>query len=262
MTQDGAGSSARSMRQKVITDFVLERGSGTAAELAELTSVSVMTVHRDLDELARQGIVRRYRGGASAQPSSVFESNIEFRLRTAQREKTAIAEVAREVIEPGMSILLDDASTTLALARLLRGIEPLTVVTNYLGAQVVLRDVPGIRLIGLGGLYYATHDSFNGVGCLEALSVLTVDLAFVSTSSMTATMTYHQEQEIVAVKRAMLASAERTVLLMDSSKAGRRALHRVAPMTEFDLLVTDSGLDPEVLAEMRSGPTRVQVAQL
>jgi len=60
----------------------------------------------------------------------------------------------------------------------------------------------------------------------------------------------------------MLASAERTVLLMDSSKGGRRALHRVAPMSDFDLLVTDSGLDPEVLAEMRSGPTRVEVAQL
>lgn len=258
-----AGSpGARATRQKVVSDYVLERGSATAAEIAELTAVSVMTVHRDLAELARQGIVRRYRGGASAQPSSVFESNIEFRLRTAQPEKAAIAALARELVEPGMSVLLDDATTTLALARLLPGIEPLTVVTNYLGALLALRGAPGIRLIGVGGTYSGTHDSFNGVGCVEAVSSLNVDLAFVSVSSMTPTMTYHREQEIVVVKRAGMAVAERSVLLMDSSKIGRRALHRVAPVADFDLVVTDSGVDREALAELRAGPTRVEVAQL
>lgn len=254
------GSLTRRERQKVITDFVLERGSGSATEIAELTGVSIMTVHRDLDELARQGIVRRYRGGASAQPSSVFEANIEFRLRTAVAEKAAIAGVARTLIEPGMSILLDDASTTLALAHKLGDIEPLTVVTNNLGALLLLKDVAGIRLMGLGGLYIPTHDSFNGVGCVDAVSALNVDLVFVSTSSMTTTMTYHQEQDIVAVKLAMLRAAERSVLLMDSSKLGRRALHRLASLSDYDLLITDSGVDSETLGELRSGPTAVQVA--
>ena len=259
----GSGSpSARAARQKLVSEFVLERGSASATEIAELTGVSVMTVHRDLDELARQGIVRRYRGGASAQPSSVFESNIEFRLRTSQREKQAIARVARSLVEPGMSILLDDATTTLALARVLEGIEPLTVVTNYVGALLALREIPGIRLIGLGGTYSATHDSFNGVGCIEAISSLNVDLSFISVSSMTATMTYHQEQEIVVVKRAEMQAADRSVLLMDSSKTGRRALHRVAPVSDFDILVTDSGMDTETLTELRSGPTRLEVAHL
>ncbi len=261
-TSDGTGSSGRVQRQQVIADFILERGSGTAAEIAELTGVSVMTVHRDLDELARQGIVRRYRGGASAQPSSVFEANIEFRLRAAQREKAAIGALARELVEPGMSVLLDDASTTLALARTLRGIEPLTVVTNNVGALLTLKEVPGIRLIGLGGLYLPTHDSFNGVGCVEAIAALTVDIVFVSTSSMTASMTYHQEQDIVLVKRAMLHAAERKVLLMDSSKIGRRALHQLAPVSDYDLVITDSGADPEALNELRSGSTPIRVAKL
>jgi DeoR/GlpR family transcriptional regulator of sugar metabolism len=64
-------------------------------------------------------------------------------------------------------------------------------------------------------------------------------------------MTYHQEQDIVLVKRAMLDAAARTVLLMDSSKAPRRALHQLRPLDAFDELVVDDGVGDELLAEMR-----------
>lgn len=255
-------ASARKSRQDQIARYVLDRDSATANELAELTGVSLMTVHRDLEDLARQGIVRKFRGGVSAQPSSVFESNIEFRLQSRQAEKAAMARVARTHVEAGMAVMLDDATSTLATARLLGDVSPLTVVTNYIGAIEVLRKMPDVRLIALGGEYSHTHDSFGGVGCIDAISQLTVDVVFVSTSAMTHEMTYHQEQEIVLTKRAMLKAAHKKVLLMDSQKIGRRALHQLCPLTDFDVLIVDAGISPQQLEDIRDGGVNVEVAAL
>src|SRR5699024_6298783 len=88
------GARSRGARQQRITDYVIENGSASAAELVELTGVSHMTVHRDLDELARRGLLRKFRGGVSAQPSTVFESNAEYRLGAHVDEKAAIAQQA------------------------------------------------------------------------------------------------------------------------------------------------------------------------
>ncbi|SFB08201.1 transcriptional regulator, DeoR family [Amycolatopsis marina] len=251
-TSSGGSARSRSIRQQRITDYVVEKGSASAAELAELTGVSVMTVHRDLDELARRGLLRKFRGGVSAQPSTVFESNAEYRLGAHVEAKAAIARQALTYVEPGMSILLDDSTSALALAKLLPEVAPLTVATNYLRTIEVLKNVEDVRLICIGGDYSSTHDSFLGMPCLEAVERITVDATFVSTSSMNGEMTFHQEPEIVMVKRVMLASAETKVLLMDSSKMPRSALHRLAPVADYDRLIVDSGVPGQLLEELRS----------
>ncbi|KAA9159648.1 DeoR/GlpR transcriptional regulator [Amycolatopsis acidicola] len=251
---------SRSIRQQRIADYVMSKGSASAAELAELTEVSVMTVHRDLDELARRGLLRKFRGGVSAQPSTVFESNAEYRLNAHVEAKAAIARQALTLVEPGMSILLDDSTSALALARLLPGATPLTVATNYPRTLDALKNVDDLRLICIGGDYSATHDSYLGMPCLEAVERLTVDATFVSTSAMNADMTFHQEPEIVMVKRAMLASARTRVLLMDSSKMPRTALHRLSPVSDYHHLIVDSGAPASLVEELRNR-TSVEVAE-
>jgi DeoR/GlpR family transcriptional regulator of sugar metabolism len=234
----------------MLAEHVLTQGSASAAELAERFRVSLMTIHRDLDELERQGIVRKYRGGVTAQPSGVFESNVAFRMKTMRAEKEAIAGRAVEMVEPGMAVMLDDSTTSLALARRLEAITPLTVVTNFLEGINLLAQMRGIRLLALGGDYDPLHDSFLGVSCIEAIELLQVDLCFVSTSAVTAGFAYHQEQHIVSVKRAMLASAARRILLIDHTKLSRTALHRVAPLSDFDRLIIDAGASEEALREL------------
>ena len=264
MTTTGtAGGAVRPQdaRRQQITEYVLAHGSATVAELSELTGVSVMTVHRDLDELARRGVLRRFRGGVSALPSTVFESNLDYRLGVNVAEKEAIAAMARDLVESGMSVMIDDSTTALALARLLVDQTPLTVVTNARRVVDVLAGHEDIRLIALGGEYSHTHDSFLGVPCVEAVEALSVDMVLVSTSAMDARMTYHQEQDVVLVKRAMLASGARRVLLMDRTKLARTALHRLAPVADFDHLVVDSGVDERLLADLRER-TDVRVADV
>jgi DeoR/GlpR family transcriptional regulator of sugar metabolism len=234
---------------------VLSAGSVSAAELAEQFGVSLMTVHRDLDELERQGIVRKYRGGVTAQPSGVFESNVAYRMKSMRHAKDAIAERAAALVEPGMAVMLDDSTTALALARRLVGITPLTVVTNFLEAMNLLARERDIRLMALGGDYDPLHDSFLGVSCVDAIESFRVDLCFVSTSAVSAGFAYHQEQHIVSVKRAMLAAASRNILLLDHTKLGRVALHRVAP-----LVVVDDGADAEALRELDEHKVAYEVA--
>ena len=251
--------SPRQQRQQSIIDHVLSSGFASAADLATLTGVSLMTVHRDLDALVSRGLLRKYHGGVSAQPSTVFESSSDFRLHTHTREKAALAADALGFITPGMSVMIDDSTTALALANLLGDVGPLTVVTNYRQVQETLREVPDIRLIALGGEYSRTHDSYLGLPCQEMVNSFSVDIVFLSTSAMNADMTFHQEQEIVLVKRAMLAASSTRVLLMDSSKMPRPALHRLAPLSDYDRLIVDADTPPE-LAEEAGQHAAVEVA--
>lgn len=251
-------------RQRIdlVREYVLAHYSVSPTELAQQFGVSVMTVHRDLAQLEQQGVVRRFRGGVTAQPSAVFESNVAYRVKAMQAEKAAIAEHARGLIEPGMAVLLDDSTTSLALARCMEGLSPLIVVTNHLGSLTTLRQFADIRLIALGGDYYAKYDSFVGMSCVAAVESLRVDIAFVSTYGVSGNHAYHPDQEIVAGKLAMLACAERKVLLVDHSKLGRKALHQVCPLSLFDLIVVDEGATASSLRGLDEAKVRYELAKI
>ncbi|MCX3286281.1 DeoR/GlpR family DNA-binding transcription regulator [Streptomyces sp. NEAU-H22] len=260
-SNSSGGQQGPAARQAAMAEQVLADGSATAAELAERFGVSLMTIHRDLDELERQGIVRKFRGGVTAQPSGVFESNVQYRLKSMRAEKAAVAEHALRMVEPGMAILLDDSTSTLEIARRLRTAEvtPLTVVTNFLEAINLLSDQRGIHLMALGGDYDPLHSSFLGVSCVEAVQQLRVDVCFASTSAVHGGYAYHQEQHIVSVKRAMLDAAARNVLLIDHTKLGRVALHRVVPLSRFDTLLVDDGASREALRDLDEHKVRYEV---
>ncbi len=260
MVDPGLTGLPPSERRERIAAIVLANESVAARDLASQFDVSLMTIHRDLDELERQGVLRKTRGGASPQPSSLFESNVRYRLATARAEKGALARYALTLIEPGQAVLLDDATTTLALARLLPGIAPLTVITNYLATMQLLHDAQGVRLIALGGEYFPSHDSFIGIICESAIASLRADLFFMSTSAVSHGSAYHQEQEIVAVKRAMLRAAGRSILLIDHAKLGKTALHQLAPLADFDLVVVDDGVDAAGIATLEEAKVAYAIA--
>lgn len=234
-----ASNRDRDLRRRAIIDFVLTKGQATASELTEVTGKSLMTVHRDLDELASRGLVRKFHGGVSALPTSMFESSSEFRKQRNTEAKANLAVVAVQLVEPGMSILLDDSSTVLELAKLLPQKAPLTVLTNYREAIDVLVEAEDIRVIAIGGTYSKTHNSFVGSPHLTGLDSYAVDIVFQSTSTMDRNMTYHQEEDLVLMKRAMLDAGTRKVLMMDSSKVGRTSLHQFVPIHAFtDVILT------------------------
>ncbi|GIG67389.1 DeoR/GlpR family DNA-binding transcription regulator [Phytomonospora endophytica] len=260
MTGKQRGSENPEQRQKRIAEVVLERGSLSAQELAQIFDVSVMTVHRDLDELERQGVVRKFRGGVTAQPSGVFESNVAYRQKAMRDQKNAVAETAARYVEAGMSIMLDDATTTAAMIPFLARQTPLRVATNYLEGMRRLSQIGGIGLMALGGDYDPLHDSFLGGTCLECIESIRVDAVFVSTSAVSGRYAFHQEDRIVAVKRRMLEVAARRYLLVDHTKLGKVALHRLVPLSDFDLVIVDAGAEDDAVAALRRDGVNVEVA--
>ncbi|MGI9254522.1 MAG: DeoR/GlpR family DNA-binding transcription regulator, partial [Thermomicrobiales bacterium] len=149
-------------RRERIAGAVLSNDSVVARDLAIEFGVSLMTVHRDLDELEARGILRKTRGGATAQPSSLFESSVQYRASAKLAEKQAISRTAVGLIESGQAVMLSDATTMMPLVELLPGLAPLTVIANFMPTIEALRGREGIRLIALGGDYFPSHDSFMG----------------------------------------------------------------------------------------------------
>lgn len=233
--------SAESRREE-IANYVIEHGEARIDELVAAFGVSRMTIHRHVEELSRQGVLRKLHGAVSAQPSGVYESLFRFRQTRAAGAKAALARAALAEIEPGQVILLDDSTTASALAPLLPERAPLTVVTNSLGVAQRLAEAEGLSLISLGGEYHPTYNAFIGHICESALSRLRVNLLICSASAVTGTSALIQDPQVVRVKQAMIAAASRRLLLVDSSKFGKVALHLFADLTQFDTVLTDAGL--------------------
>ncbi|MGY0491122.1 DeoR/GlpR family DNA-binding transcription regulator [Streptomyces sp. WG-D5] len=249
-------------RQERIRDRVLELGSVRNEDLARELGVSVMTIHRDLDRLAEEGWLRKTRGAATAQQSVLFESNVRYRTTQQGDAKKALAAAALEHVDRGQAILLDDSTTSLAVARALPERGPLTVITNFLAIVNALAGRPGIELISLGGSYDPHYDAFQGMATCDHIKPLHADTVFISTSAVTDGYCYHQSQEAILVKRALLEAAQRRILLVDHTKFRKRALHRVAPLSDFDLVIVDDRIPEPELEHLRDEGVSVQVAAL
>ena len=254
---DGAGS--RDRREK-IRQRVAEDGFVQIKTLAEAHDVSVMTIHRDLDVLQSKGWLRKIRGGATAQPSAIYHGDVRHRLQSMADAKRQLAHTAVGLVSPGASIMIDESTTGLSVAELLPSHGPLTVITNFLAAVNLLAGKPGIDLITLGGAYYPAYDAFLGLRTCEAIRSLHADVLFMSTTAITNGHCYHQSQETVAVKRALMDSADRRVLLVDHSKFAKNGLHQLAPLTAFDLVVVDAGAPEDELAALRTRGVPLYVA--
>lgn len=247
-------------RQEWITEYILENGSVLVDELVELFGVSRMTIHRDLDDLEQQGILRKVRSGATALPSNLFESDVRYRLKHQLEEKEAIAKVAITFVESGQAIFMDEATSLLPLAQLLPTVAPVTVITNFLPIIKELTQHKGIRLIALGGEYLPRFDTFTGLLTEQAVSSLRADLYFTSVTATSGGVLYHPDQQIVKVKQMIMARASRNIILLDHTKFGKIALHRLAPIQSFDIVVVDSRIEETHYKQLLETGVRVEVA--
>jgi len=254
---------AKADRQSRITEHLLHVGDSSPQDLASLFNVSLMTIHRDLDALERRGVVRKFHGGVTVQPSGVFESQLPFRMKANIPAKKAIAAAAFKYVHPGMSIMLDDSTSGLQMVEGLGQMGPLHIVTNFMRAIAGLAEhsvEADLTVVGIGGVYDHSHDAFIGLYCLDQLTRVRADALFLSTSAVCGVDAYHQEERIVAVKRAMMEASMKRYLLLDSSKLRRVALHNIATLTEFDCVITDQGADEETLQQWRSAGVEYEIA--
>lgn len=248
-------------RRQTIAETVTAEGSIRIEEIAERFDISLMTAHRDLDDLAARGILRKTRGAASAAPTSLVEATDTYRSRRQASEKSSIAAAAARMIEPGQSVFLDDSTTVAQMVPHLSAKLPLTVITNSLGLMSALSGTADMKLLGLGGQYHDWCNAFMGRMTMREIAQLRADTLFLSMAAITDGIVFHQSAEMADTKRAMMDSAARRVLVADHTKFDRRALHGMAALDEFDAIVVDAGTAPERLDALRRHDIEVVVAQ-
>ena len=210
--------------------------------LADVLQVSTMTVRRDCDELVRSGKVIRTVGGiqqATAAPY-LYENSVRERIASNQSEKRAIAAKALELVGERQTIFIDGGTTILALAKLIAVQRTgLTILTN--SALTCLELSKGNNtIIGIGGEYDPVTLSFAGPQADEIAKSFLVDQAFLSTKGfLPEDGTYESAVATSRVKQVMAARAAQTVLLVDHTKFGIRALSKVLDISQIHHVVTD-----------------------
>jgi len=263
-TLQSAGGLHRSAtaRHQIITDRVRLDGSVTMDELVRATGVSRMTVHRDLDALETEGVLRKVRGGATATRSSSFESDLQYRLTTAIEAKAAIGRAAAQFIDGGQAVIFDESTTALAALRAVDPTDPIIAITNCVPTMTHVTSKTKHRLIGLGGDYVAQYQAFLGILCQQMISNVYADVLVASCSAVLGNATLHQDSRIVQVKQTMIAAAPVRLLLVDSSKIDMGAIYRLGKIGDFTHLITDEGAPASFIEGVRELGVDVVVAEI
>lgn len=234
-----------SQRRATIASLVEETGAVRVADLVEQLGVSDMTIRRDIEQLAREGLVERVHGGAlavgarsSEEPGFTAKSG----LMTAQ--KRAIAHAAAALVEPGAAIGISAGTTTYELARAVRGVPDLTVVTNSIPVAQLLHEsgAPGQTVVLTGGVR-TPSDALVGPVAVAALRMLHVDRLFLGVHGIDPRAGLTTPNLVEAeTNRAMIASSRRLCVLADHTKWGTVGLSTITGLADVHQLVTDSGL--------------------
>lgn len=221
---------------------------GVDADVNELSArfrVTTMTVRRDLDILAAEGRINRTHGGAMLAAPAVAAFAFQDRRQTHMAEKQAIARAAARLVEPGMTVILDTGTTTLELARLLGGIPRLKVLTSSLSIASTLMAHEQLELVLLGGTVNRNSPDLSGALTVENLTAFHAQLVFVGADAVDERGLHTGNLAIAHVSRAMMAAAERVILVADSSKFNRRAFVRICGWKAIGQVIVDDDLPPE-----------------
>lgn len=235
VTPNGQYERLHTIEQRMHTD-----GSVRIDELAVALHVSEMTIRRDLDELERQGVARRVRGGAIAIGPERFAE----RHRHHAKAKAVIAAKLQQLLPDRGTVAFDASTTVHRLATELDGARDLFVLTNGIDTFQALDDTPGIDPTLTGGRLEPRTGSLVGPIATRTAGEFFFDVFICSATALDPELGSSEGSLSEAdVKRAIAATSSRVVLAADHSKLGTRAQTRMFRLQELDVLVTD--LDPD-----------------
>lgn len=256
MTEDAPPLIPDQRREKLLKHLRRD-GVLSVQQITQLFGVSHMTVRRDIAELERQGLVFTVPGGVRIASQVRSEPSHQAKTRVEQPQKEAMASRAASLVEDGMTLYLDAGTTLLAVVPHLVHHERLTVVSNdFSTVDRLMTEAPHLEIIHVGGQVEAANRSTVGRLAAATLRHLALDMAFISTSSwdLLRGVTTPSDAK-VEVKRAALDSSRSAVLVAGSSKFGTFGKYRVAPLADFDAIITDSALTEAAAEGVRdSGP--------
>jgi DeoR/GlpR family transcriptional regulator of sugar metabolism len=249
-------------RMQQVLRMLETRDSVQVTELAEMFSVSEVTVRSDLAALARQGLVARVRGGVRALQRGQSELAFDLRLRIEADPKRAIARAAAALVGEGEAVALDSSTTAYYLALELRAKQELVVVTNGLLIAAALADAPGITVLVTGGTLRLSAMSLVGDLGADVLRTTRINKGFLGARGLSlerGLMDLNPDE--VRIKQEMADACEQVYGILDGTKWHRSALLSFAALDEVHGVVTDSTAPAEEVAAWREAGVNVIVAE-
>ena len=250
-------------RRFQIREILGAQRSVSASDLCERLKVTAATIRRDLAALEQEGVLARSHGGAVSRMSSTnFQPTYDALLRSESEEKRQIARVAEQFVLDGDTIFLESSTTVFELARRLSNRNRLTVVTNSPPIVCELQRSPGVTVMCTGGDLHKDTFYLSGEWAQRALSEIRLDKAILGVSAIDpqygVSTVHHAEAQVT---RMVSKAAKTRIALADHTKFGRQRFAYVGPVTDIDILVTDSGTDPKYVQELRDSGLQVIIAE-
>ncbi|HEX5652479.1 MAG TPA: DeoR/GlpR family DNA-binding transcription regulator [Chitinophagaceae bacterium] len=249
------------IRRDKIIELIREDGSAKVLDLARIFKVTEVTIRQDLEKLEKDGWITREHGGAYLKNIKDQVQKVSLSQQENLDKKERIAEKCLDFIESGDTIILDSGSTTTEVAKKLKGLKNLTVITNALNIALLLGAETGIEVILTGGEFKPPTLSLTGQKAADFFKGLHVQKLFLATAgiSLKAGLTYPSISDLV-VKKAMIDAAETTYLVADSTKMGKSALASLGALSLIDYIITDPGIDEKHRAVFRDNEIELIIA--
>ncbi len=231
-------------RQKRITAILETEGAVWVSKLSTELGVTEETIRRDLEKLEKQELLVRTHGGAVPIDESTYELSLETRKRTNVDVKEKLAREAVQFIVPGDIIFLDASTTTFYMAKELKKMANVTVVTNSLRVINELSGHENLKVIGIGGI--ASHNqSFVGslAETLVENSFFANKMFFSSKGVDSEVGILESNEQECGIKKKMMENSRQKFYLCDKSKIGRVGFVKLAPFEKIDYFITEADLD-------------------
>ncbi len=231
----------RFARQQQLYAYLKEHKSATVRALAKELYISEASVRRDIADLEAAGLVCRKYGGVmlAEYEHSVVPLALRDPVNAARKE--LIAQKAAALIEDGMTVLLDASSTARRILPLLQNKKNLRIITN--NARLFDGRSTAATLYCTGGRYDSENGAFLGAGAEEYVRSVRADIFFFSSQGLDETgVISDASEEETALRRAMLAAADKKYFLCDSSKLGQKRTFILCTKDALDGIICDTAL--------------------
>lgn len=240
-------------RKQALIEYLAHKGVATMREMSDHFGVSEMTIRRDLNALEQENRIRRSHGGAvylgTRPDAGQDEPEITSKQASNRDVKERLAEYAAQTfVRSGDIVVLENGTTVSSMAERLGHLNELTLLTN--GLDTLNRFRPHVSegrvMISCGGILREKSGTFVGPLAEEFFARYHADTVFLSALGYTPEAGFTDPNLLdTQVKIAMIRTAQRVVMLLDSSKMGKRFFAPVAALRDIHVLVTDQGLSRE-----------------
>ena len=234
-------------RQKRILEILSIEGAVMVSKLSAELGVTEETVRRDLEKLEAKELLRRTHGGALPMDEGSYEYSLEKRKGLNVEAKQAMARKAAQYIATGDTIFLDASTTTFYLAKEIKSMKNVTIITNSIRVINELCGIEGIKVIAVGGIVSKNQSLIGAMTENYITDNYFADKMFFSSKGIgdNSIILESNDQECF-IKQSMLKNSKVHFYLCDKSKIGRVGYMRLTGFDTIDHLITDAEIEGEL----------------